>query len=146
MKIDTYGDHILLVGDGRQLQIDETSKMKEIYLFLLIKEKMKPKVENRLAPSCRIFEVSAQQIISFNKFHWKASSLYPHEKNLMYRVLYTFCSDKPKMKQLNLIQDDYCTFCKREQETIEYVLFDCQILDNLRKEYKLKNWKKHFCS
>ena len=28
MKIDFYGDHILLVCDGRQLQIDETTKMK----------------------------------------------------------------------------------------------------------------------
>ena len=48
------------------------------------------------------------------------------------------------MKQLNLIQDDNCTFCKREQEKIEHILFDCQILDNLRKEYKLKNWKNIF--
>ena len=102
---------------------------------------MKRKVENRLAPSCRIFDVTAQQPLSFKKFRWKASSLYPHEKNLKYRVLYTSCSHKPKMKQLNLFQHDHCTFCKRAQETIEHVFFDCQILDNLRKEYLLKNWK-----
>ena len=113
MKIDFYGDHILLVVDGRQLQIEETTKMKEIYLFLLFTEKMKRKVENCLAPSCRIFDVSVQQLLSFNMFLWKATSLYPHEKNLMCRVLYASCSDKLKMKQLNLIQDDDCTYCKR---------------------------------
>ena len=48
------------------------------------------------------------------------------------------------MKQLNLIQDDNCTFCKRVQETTEHILFDCQILDNLRKENKLKHWKNIF--
>ncbi len=99
MKIDIYGDQILLMGDGRQLQIEESTKMKDIYLFLPITEKMKRRVENRLAPSCRIFDVSAQQLLSFNKFLWKATSLYPHEKNLMYRVLFASCSDKPKMKQ-----------------------------------------------
>ena len=144
LKIDIYGDQIMLVGEGRQLQIVETTKMKEIYLFLLITEKMKRKVENCLAPSCRIFGVSTQQLLSFNKFLWKAKSLYPHEKNLMYRVLHASCSDKPKMMQLNLIQDDNCTFCKQEQETIEHVLFHCPVLENLRREYKLKSWKNIF--
>ena len=144
MQIDVNGDHILLMGGGRQLKILETTKMKEIYMFLLITEKMTQKVENRLAPSCRIFDVSAQQLLSFIKFLWKAKELYPHEKNLMYRVLYASCSDKPKMKQLNLLLDDNCTFCKLEQETIEHVLFHCPILENLRKEYKLKSWKNIF--
>ena len=101
MKFDVYGDQILLVCDGRQLQIVETTKMKEIYLLLLIKEKLKRKVENRLAPCGRFFDVSAQELSSFKKFLWKATSLYPHEKNLMYQVLYASFPEKPKMKQLN---------------------------------------------
>ena len=134
MKIDFNGDQNLLVGGGRQLQIVETTKLKEIYLSLLKTENMKRKVEKRPAPSCRIFDVSAQQLLSFNKFLWKATSLYPHEKNLMYRVLYAFCSDNPKMKQVNLIICNNCTFCKNQQETIEHVLFDSPILGNLRKK------------
>ena len=144
MQIDNYGDQILLVGDGRQLQNHESTKMKEIYLFLLITEEKKRRVENRPAPSCRIFDVSAQQLLSFNKFLWKATSLYPHEKNLLNRVLFASCSDKPKMKQLILILEDNCTFCKQGQDAMEHVLFDCSVLEDLRKEYKLKSWKNIF--
>ena len=66
-EIDVYGNQLLLVGDGRQLQIVKTTKINEFCLFLLTTEKMKQSVENRWPPSCKIFNVSVEQLLLINK-------------------------------------------------------------------------------
>ena len=77
-EIDVYGNQLLLVGDGRQLQIVKTTKMNEFCLFLLTTEKMKQKVENRWPPFCRIFNVSVEPLLLVNKLLSKTKRHYPH--------------------------------------------------------------------
>ena len=90
------------------------------------------------------FYESTSISLSFSKFFWKSTSLYPQEKNLMFRVLHASCSDKPKMKQLHLLKHDNCTYCKLQQETVEHVLFECHILEYIRLDYNPISWKNIF--
>ena len=62
----------------------------------------------------------------------------------MYRMLYLGCSDKAKMKQLNLIQDDTCLFCEQVAETIKHVLFECIALKSHRECCNLRSWRDIF--
>ena len=144
LELDASSECLTLTREGSQMDLNKETSMKRVYYFLLETDELILKMKNRPASSCNVFKVTLDQLLQFNNILWESQTLYPHEKNLMYRIMYLACSDKSKMKALGQIQDDLCIFCKKFSETIEHLLFDCLSLEKTRKSYGIQRWKDIF--
>ena len=58
-------------------------------------------------------------------------------RNFQYRLLLDKIFCNKILTQWGIIKDPLCSFCKKEEETIQHTLFDCKQVQNIWEEVKL---------
>ena len=108
---------------------------KDTYTLLVNQVVVKPTCFNKLKEK---FEISEEEI------EWSFTSLYELTKetrlrDFQYRCLHLILNTKYVLRKKKILDNDCCSFCKRETETIEHLFFECLFANQFWQEFR-KFW------
>ena len=147
LEVDTQRCVLLLsnIDQGTSIDLKSDFNFRKVYEFILQAKFPSIIVEERLSKSSEKYQCTTFELKRFCKRIWKSNYLFPHEKNLFYRLAFNSIRDKQSKWLDNLVDSPTCSFCDEEFETNDHLIFACKKLETAKTKLNLKNWRDIFC-
>ena len=135
----------LIICNRTNASIPLSAKFKELYAFVIESKFPRSEVDERLIDSVNKYNCQTTELKKFCANIWLSDYLFPHEKNLFYRLAFNSIRDKQSKWLDNLVDSPICSFCDEEFETNDHLIFECKKLETAKTKLNLKNWRDIFC-
>ena len=113
---------------------------------LLINRKHQPLTSQRerLAKSYLGFSLQQPSVTPLLTNLWKLKRVPPTFKNAFFKLMFGVYPDKYTKFGQNRAPDPFCNYCETELETHEQLFFECNVLNEIRKNFKIHFWQDIF--
>ena len=139
-NINFQSDCLSISNGTSHFVIKRQTCFSDLYAYLVSTAFPKTVIDDRLQSSCSKYNCTTQTLKLFIRQIWSRSTLFPHERNALYRLAYNTIRDKQRKWLDNLAEHPLCNFCSDAFETVEHLLFHCPSLEKTRSIINFRSW------